>query len=270
MPYFATEDNCRLYYEVRGQGQPVVFIHGWSVNRHFFKKQIPAFAKTYQVVSYDLRGHGDSDRPETGLYLSRFAKDLHELLDYLAVKKVIIVAWSMGVQIVWDYISQYGCDNIAKLVLIDMTPKVVADAEDHWEYTMYPAYTRKAGLAFLNDIAVDWYAVAEKFAPAIFFRGPAQEEIPWVLDMVKRNTVHVMVNMWLAMLMSDYRDVMEKITVPCLLTYGTCQSSKMPKTEEWLQAHINGSEVAAFNGGHIHFLQDPDHFNDVVLNFLAK
>ena len=56
MPYFATEDNCRLYYEVRGQGQPVVFIHGWSVNRHFFKKQIPAFAKTYQVVSYDLRG----------------------------------------------------------------------------------------------------------------------------------------------------------------------------------------------------------------------
>ncbi len=270
MPYFATEDNCRLYYEVRGEGQPVVFIHGWSVNRHFFKKQVPAFAEKYQVVTYDLRGHGDSDRPEKGLYLSRFAQDLHELIEYLGLKNVVLVAWSMGVQIVWDYISQFGCANLAKIVLIDMTPKVIADPDEDWEYTMYPAYDRKAGMAFLEDIAVDWDAAAEKFAPGIFFRGPAQEEIPWVIDMLKRNTVHVMLTMWLAMLQSDYRDVMPKITVPCLLTYGTCRSKRMPHTEEWLHAHIKGSETAVFNGGHIHFLQDPERFNEVVLQFLDE
>ena len=66
MPYFATEDNCKIYYEESGEGEAVVFVHGWDCNRHFFKKQIPEFAKNYHVLAYDLRGHGDSDRPEKG------------------------------------------------------------------------------------------------------------------------------------------------------------------------------------------------------------
>ena len=46
MPYFATEDNCRLYYELRGKGKAVVFIHGWDCNRHFFKNRFPPLPKS--------------------------------------------------------------------------------------------------------------------------------------------------------------------------------------------------------------------------------
>ena len=53
MPYFATEDNCKIYYEESGEGEAVVFVHGWDCNRHFFKKQIPEFAKNYHVLAYE-------------------------------------------------------------------------------------------------------------------------------------------------------------------------------------------------------------------------
>lgn len=270
MPYFATEDNCRLYYELRGKGKAVVFIHGWDCNRHFFKKQVPAFSQKYTVLSYDLRGHGDSDRPETGLYLARFAADLKELIAYLDLKDVVLVGWSMGVHIIWEYISQYGCENLSKIVLIDMTAKMMADDGDDWPHALFQHYTRADGMAYLEQIAQDWDAVAEGFVPAMFSDGPCCEEIPWVLDMAKRNTPHVMVNMWLAIIQKDYRDMLDKITVPCLITYGERDSLYHPANSQWLCEHIDGAELAGFDGGHIHFLQDADHFNETVMAFIDK
>lgn len=76
MPYFATSDHCKLYYEEHGEGQAVVFIHGWSATHHIFKKQLSLFSQKYKVLSYDLRGHGDSEKTEYGLYMSRLAQDL--------------------------------------------------------------------------------------------------------------------------------------------------------------------------------------------------
>ena len=270
MPYFATQDNCRLYYELRGEGKAVVFIHGWDCNRHFFKKQVPEFAKKYNVVSFDLRGHGDSDRPEKGLYLARFAADVKELIEYLNLKDVVLIGWSMGVHIILEYINNYGCENISKVVLIDMTAKMVAEPNEDWPHALFQNYTRADGMAYLEQIAQNWDAVAEGFVPAMFSTGPCQDEIPWVLEMAKRNTTHVMVNMWLAIIQKDYRDMLDKVTVPCLITYGELESLYHPENSVWLQEHIPGSELAGFNGGHIHFLQDPENFNKRVMEFIDK
>ncbi len=57
--------------------------------------------------------------------------------------------------------------------------------------------------------------------------------------------------------------------VPALITYRASPSLYIPENSEWLRDHIKGSQLAAFNGGHIHFLQDPDHFNQVVMDFIG-
>ena len=62
MAYFTTKDNCKIYYEEHGSGEPLIFIHGWSCNHKFFKYQVDEFAKKYRVILYDFRGHGQSDR----------------------------------------------------------------------------------------------------------------------------------------------------------------------------------------------------------------
>ncbi len=51
MPYFVTDDNNRIYYEERGRGEPLVFIHGWTCSRRFFKHQVPEFSKKYRVIT---------------------------------------------------------------------------------------------------------------------------------------------------------------------------------------------------------------------------
>ena len=81
MPYYVTNDNVKIYYEVKSNGKPLILIHGYSGNRHFFRKQTPVLVHKYKVIYYDLRGHGDSDKPEHGLYIERFAQDLKELID---------------------------------------------------------------------------------------------------------------------------------------------------------------------------------------------
>ncbi len=54
MAYFTTKDNCKIYYEEHGSGEPLIFIHGWSCNHKFFKYQVDEFAKKYRVILYDF------------------------------------------------------------------------------------------------------------------------------------------------------------------------------------------------------------------------
>lgn len=268
MPYFVTEDNCKLYYEENGEGKAVVFIHGWDCNRHFFKKQLPLFRDNYKVLAYDLRGHGDSDRTEYGNTLEQMAKDLKDLIEHRELKDVTLIGWSMGVFIIFEYIKLFGCDNLSKTVLIDMSPKLVTDEE--WSLGLFGNYSIQTAMEYMHDMAKDWDAVAEGFVPAMF--GPnadAKEDIEWILSQAKKNTPHVMINFWMAMVLKDYRDMLSQITIPTLITYGARESLYSPENSEWLQEHIKGSTLAAFDGGHIHFMQDVDNFNKTVLDFIG-
>ena len=114
MSYFVTEDHCRIYYEDRGpkDAQCIVFVHGGGCNRFFYKKNVPVLAKKFRVLSYDQRCHGDSDKPEYGTYFARMARDLRELLEALDMHKVVLVGHSMGMDVIWQYIKDYGLTNV--------------------------------------------------------------------------------------------------------------------------------------------------------------
>ena len=120
MPYYVTDDHVRLYYEVRGKGRPVVLVHGLTANRRHFRKQTPELSGEFQVVTLDLRGHGDSEAPEHGLTLPRLARDLRELMEYLELKDLSVVGWSLGAHVIFEYVKQYSCRGIAKVAVIDM------------------------------------------------------------------------------------------------------------------------------------------------------
>ena len=90
-------DGITLAYEERGNGSPAfVFVHGWTCNRSFFAPQAEHFAPRHRVVSVDLRGHGDSDKPQGAYPISAYADDLAFLIDKLSLGRVIAVGHSMG------------------------------------------------------------------------------------------------------------------------------------------------------------------------------
>src|SRR5690606_29285702 len=129
-------------------------IHGWSASRKHFKKQINELAKHHRVICYDLRGHGDSSRVEQGLTMNQFAKDLRDLITYLKLEDVSLVGWSMGTHIIWEYVKNYGCDNIESLCFIDMTPKLLTDEE--WDLGLFGDFEHEKNLRTLASIATDW------------------------------------------------------------------------------------------------------------------
>ena len=269
MPYYVTDDNVRIYYEEKGEGKPVVLVHGWSCNRRHFKKQTPELSKRYRVVHYDLRGHGDSDVPERFLTMKQFALDLGELIDYLGLKEVSLIGWSMGVHIIWEYVKQFGCDNLGKLCFIDMTPKLITDEE--WKYGLYGNYSHKNNLATLAAMCKDWGVFTDQFVPTTFAKsGYDQDEYDWVHKQANKNTPHVMINMWIAMAIRDYRSVLPTITVPCLITYGEESQLYLPETSEYQKEQIPDAKLVSFpKCGHGLHMEDPDKFNKEVMDFIG-
>jgi pimeloyl-ACP methyl ester carboxylesterase len=271
MPYFTTEDNCKLYYELNGQGKAVVMIHGWDCCRHHFKRQLGFLRGRYQVLSYDLRGHGDSDRSEYGLTLPHFARDLQALIDHCELKQVSLAGWSMGTSIILEYVRQFGCERLANLCFIDMTPKLCTDPE--WKLGLYGGYDPTAVLNDLHVMADDWETMVKAFVPALFSKEvypEAREDLEWAYRTAMKNTPHVVINMWLAMAVKDYRSELKKITVPTLITYGGKSKLYAPEVADYMGANIPRSRVMEFEGcGHALHLEEPQRFNQALAELIG-
>lgn len=100
---FAEVNGARLYHEVAGSGEPVVFIHGNFGDCRYWNDQFEAFANEYKVMRYDVRGYGKSSVPVEGEAYSHY-DDLEALLEHLGVSKAHIIGWSMGCAIATDFV----------------------------------------------------------------------------------------------------------------------------------------------------------------------
>ena len=104
-----TNDGVDLCFERFGSHGPVVIlIHGWSGSRHYWDLNVRPIARTCQVITYDLRHHGDSGRPGFGFHVARLASDLKDLLTTLRLEDVTLVGSSMGAAIIWSYLELFG------------------------------------------------------------------------------------------------------------------------------------------------------------------
>ena len=116
---FLIADDVTLHWVQWGeQGQPIVCIHGLTANAFFFQSLADELATDYQVFAYDLRGRGDSDKPEDGYSIPIHAADLAALIDELGLECPIIIGHSLGALIAL-YFAAHHPDKLSKLVLLD-------------------------------------------------------------------------------------------------------------------------------------------------------
>lgn len=100
------------------QGPPIIFVHGLTANAFCFQAFADDLARDHRVFAYDLRGRGDSDKPESGYSVPIHAADLAELIDELGLDRPVIVGHSLGALIGLYFAKQYP-EYLSKLVLID-------------------------------------------------------------------------------------------------------------------------------------------------------
>ena len=132
MSTITTSDGTSIFYKDFGQGQPIVFSHGWPLSSDDWDAQIFYFAsRGYRCIAHDRRGHGRSGRTWEGNHMDQYADDLAELTAHLDLKDAIHIGHSTGGGEVARYIGRHGTSRVGMAVLVDAVPPVMVRKESN-------------------------------------------------------------------------------------------------------------------------------------------
>src|SRR5262245_10042343 len=128
MSTIKTKDGTEIYYNDWGQGQPIVFSHGWPLSADAWEDQMFFLASHgYRVIAHDRRGHGRSSQPWQGNDMDTYVEDLETLLATLDIKGAVLVGHSTGGGEIAHYVGRYGTKRVAKIGLLDAIPPLLLE-----------------------------------------------------------------------------------------------------------------------------------------------
>jgi pimeloyl-ACP methyl ester carboxylesterase len=127
--FFVTNDGVKLSYWEAGEGEPLVFIPGWSASGARYINVMYLLARHYRVIVLDPRSHGLSQRVDYGTRIARYSMDLKELVDHLGLEMAAYCGWSMGAAILWGYIDLFGTKGIRKVAFVDEPISIYAHSD---------------------------------------------------------------------------------------------------------------------------------------------
>jgi non-heme chloroperoxidase len=136
-----TQDGMQIYYKNWGEGQPVVFSHGWPLNADAWESQMVFLASEgYRTIAHDRRGHGRSSQPAEGNEMDTYADDLAALIEALDLQDAILVGHSTGGGEVTRYIGRHGTSRVAKAVLVSAVPPLMLKTDANPDGTPIEAF----------------------------------------------------------------------------------------------------------------------------------
>ncbi|MBX9252516.1 alpha/beta hydrolase [Desmonostoc muscorum CCALA 125] len=272
---FKTSDDATLSYISTGRGKSIVLIHGWSQSAEQFKYQISAFAQRYHVIAVDLRGHGKSDKVTYGYRLSRLSKDIYELIYYLQLEKPHLLGHSMGCAAIWSYLDLFGSDGIDRLVFVDQSP--LYTSRPHWDSQEMEDAGAIVTPEQLNEVVHNLESssgeeVTRNTLVSMVTNAMPKEQFEWMVECNLQFPRRLATTLLYNQFHTDWRDQIVRIRQPTLIIGG--RKSIIPwKSQVWINKSIPNSELEIFEeaegGGHFMFIENPEKFNQRVLQFLA-
>ena len=269
MPYVKLKDGNRLWYEEKGKGTPIVFIHGWQGSTWHFSNQIDYFSKAYRVFVFDHKGHGKSDRPEDAAYtLPEFAEELNQALDKLiGNQKFVLAGHSMGGFISLIYATAPKLKKRLKgLILMSTAPKFRNPALDE-----FITLIKKGELTIVDPGLVDSILIPLCFNAK--YIETHEQTIKKFVEEVLKNSEYV-ASKTAIYIVDHYKveDKLKEVDVPTLILAGDEDAFIFPEESELMHKKIKNSELKIFspNIGHMIQFEALEECNKAVEEFLKK
>jgi non-heme chloroperoxidase len=250
-----------------GSGRPVVLLHGVCMSQRFFERNIGPLAEHHRVIALDFRGHGDSPPVEGGHTVAQYARDVRAVIELLGLRDAVLVGWSMGAMVLWDYLSQFAADpRLAGAVVVSQGPSDLT--QPGWAYGIADLAELRTFLQLAQD---DFAAFFAGFVPEMFASEPTQAqqaEFVKAITAVGANAGSViLVNQTL----QDYRELIGQLTVPHLLVWGRDEKVGKLAAADWLHGELPTSELHVFSqSGHCPMWEEPEKFNALLTEWIAR
>jgi non-heme chloroperoxidase len=258
-------DDVELYYEEAGSGRPIVFIHGVWMSGRYFHKQLPALGEEFHAIALDLRGHGRSSHTPHGHTMAVYAQDVRAFLEAKKLRDAVLVGWSMGCMVIWDYCKQFGGENIAGTILVDQTPSDFKWPD--WEQGLFDLPTL---VHLMSEVQTGREKIFRDFTPMMFKEAPAEADVEWMVAENMRIPPTIASAVLFDQTMQDYRGDLASVTVPTLVVTGGAEGKLLPvEAVRFVHEHIPGSNYSLYeNSSHCPFLEETERFNKEVGDFV--
>lgn len=246
--------GIKLAYDDRGKGEPVfVFAHGWTCNRSFFAPQVEHFSQHHRVVSIDLRGHGESDKPQGAYPIAAYAYDIAYMIGQLGLGKTVAVGHSMGGLAVLQLAAAYP-ECVGAIIMIEPAPFISSPE-------------RLAAIEVLISTieAGDQEQWRQLLRQRYFLPTSDKNIMENVLKVMMAAPTHVAVNAMRGIQEFEGLTAAARCRVPALHLAATPPLNPPHLMSEWLPHVVNGWTVGA---GHFNQLEVPGQVNAMIEGFL--
>jgi pimeloyl-ACP methyl ester carboxylesterase len=273
--HVTTSDGVSLYYLDAGSGKPILMIPGWSQTAEQFRHQLGGLSDRYRVIAVDMRGHGESDKPEHGYKISRLAKDVRDMIEALELDEVNILGHSMGSSVIWNYYDMYGPDRLSKLLLIDQMPMITSNPawSEEEKINSGAIFTPQSLYETINALAgPDGVETTRGFVGNMVTKSIPDADKKWIIERNLRMPRQHAATLLYNHSTQDWRDLIPRLQLPTLVVGG--RTSVVPwQSQEWVATQVKGSRLEIFEeeegGNHFMFIEGHEKFNDIIADFVG-
>ncbi|MGI4851057.1 MAG: alpha/beta fold hydrolase [Janthinobacterium lividum] len=250
MPMITTKDNTQIYYKDWGQGDAIVFSHGWPLSADAWDAQMLFLGEHgYRVIAHDRRGHGRSSQPWDGHNMDTYADDLASLLEQLNLTNVTLVGHSAGGGEIVRYIRRHGESRLKKIVLIGAVPPLMLKTPanpDGLEMDVFDDMRdqlRKNRPQFYQDFSLSFFNY-DKFLAE---KSQGVLDSFWMQGMM--GSIKAQYDGIRAFSETDFTEDLKKITVPTLFLHGDDdQTVPIKDSAERASKLVKNSILEAYSG----------------------
>ncbi len=267
--YLETQDGAKIYYEDHGKGRPILLVHGWMWSSRVWRKNVPALADEFRVVTIDLRGHGNSSKTLAGHSVAQYARDVRQVIEQLNLKDVVLVGWSLGGPVVLSYYRQYEKDSrLRALGLVDTAPFPFSPAD--WNDHPLRNYNYDGMNATFIALAADPAKFFAAFAARMFKEKPSDADAEWVIGEARKTPAWISRAIYSDYLMSDLASALPGVKIPVIVFAASpgASGTGMAKGEAVAAQLPRATFVPFDDAGHMLFYERPEKFNAALAAFI--